>query len=262
MKLRFPKIFLCFLFVGIGIFVSAQFKVPEKPKILYPVYDEVGLLNESETDLLNQKLIKFNDSTSVQIEVVILPTTNGEDVNFAAWKIGEKWGIRNKDAKNGIVFLIAKDDRTMSIQQGRDAEQYITASIAGQILDYLVTPSFKQNQFYAGIDHGTSAIMDAVRGKFKPIDNQENNGNVFNGNLSIFLVFIFFIILNFLIRNRGGNGKNDDDDITLSKHGHGGFFLFPGSFGGGFGGSSGGGFGGFGGGGFGGFGGGGASGGW
>lgn len=271
MRLRFLKLFLPLFLIFTGIFVSAQYTVPAKPDVLYPVFDQVGLLNETEKDMLNQKLIKFRDSTSVQIEVVIIPTTNGEDVNFAAWQIGEKWGLRNKDSKNGVVFLIAKDDRTMSIQQGRDVEQYITASVAGQILDYLVTPYFKQGQFYNGINHGTSAIMDAVRGKFKPIPQQQDTEE---GDVSVFkiilIAFIVLFILNFFFRNRGGGNGSNDDDVILSRRGRriypGGFFPFPGSFGGGFGGgfggSSGGGFGGFGGGGSGGFGGGGASGSW
>jgi uncharacterized protein len=270
MRLLFPKTLLTFLFLWCIQLMNAQFKVPTKPDILYPVYDVTGTLSDSQKESLNQKLIKFSDSTSVQIEVVILPTTHDEDVNFAAWQIGEQWGIRNKDQKNGIVFLIAKDDRKMSIQQGRDAEQYITASIAGQILDYMVTPSFKQGDYYSGIDQGTNAIMDAVRGKFKPLKNEKNQDGSFNSfTFFVIILFIIFFLIIISKNNRGGNGgyNNDDEDVILSRRGRrsypGGFFPFPGSFGGGgFGGGSGGGFGGFGGGGSGGFGGGGASGGW
>lgn len=275
MRLASLKNILSFFLLIAGILVSAQFKVPEKPAVLYPVYDETNTLNQTEKEMLNQKLIKFRDSTSVQIEVVIIPTTNGEDVNFAAWQIGEKWGLRNKESKNGVVFLIAKDDRTMSIQQGRDAEQYLTASVAGQILDYLVTPYFKNGQYYDGINRGTSGIMDALNGKFKPIVQTGNDDGEGMSLFQILLIaFFIFIILSFLFRNNnrgGGNYDDDDDDVIISRRGRrhypGGFFPFPGSFGGGgFGGGGfgggGGGFGGFGGGGGGGFGGGGASGSW
>lgn len=276
MRLTSLKNFFFFVLIFAGIMVSAQFTVPAKPAVLYPVYDETNTLNQTEKDMLNQKLIKFRDSTSVQIAVVILPTTNGEDVNFAAWQIGEKWGLRNKESKNGVVFLVAKDDRTMSIQQGRDAEQYLTASVAGQILDYLVTPYFKNGQFYDGINRGTSGIMDALNGKFKPIVQETGNDEDGISLFQILLIaFVIFIILSFLFRNNnrgGGNYDDDDDDVIISRRGRrhypGGFFPFPGSFGGGgfggggFGGGGGGGFGGFGGGGGGGFGGGGASGSW
>lgn len=83
MKLRFPKLFL-FLLIGCFHWISAQYTIPKKPAILYPVYDEVGLLNSSEKQQLNDKLIKFADSTSTEIEVIIIPSTKGEDVNFLA----------------------------------------------------------------------------------------------------------------------------------------------------------------------------------
>lgn len=270
MRLPSLKNFFALLFFGFSLLMNAQ-NIPARPAILYPVYDQANLLTQTERDMLNQKLIKFADSTSTEIEVIIIPTTNGEDVNYLATMYGEKWGIGEKKQDNGIVFLIATEDRTMSIQQGRGVEQYLTASVAGQIIDYIITPNFKQGLYYDGINRGTTAVMEAVQGKFKPVINQ----NTGESGLSIFqlllIAFIVMFILSFFFRNRGGGGgNNDDDDVILSRRGRrtypGGFFPFPGSFGGGgfggggFGGGSGGGFGGFGGGGS--FGGGGASGGW
>ena len=256
------KRFIFSLFLIFGFIIKAQ--VPGKPAVLYPVYDKANLLSESEKDALNQKLIKFSDSTSTEIEVIILPTTSGEDVNYLATMYGEKWGIGQKGVDNGVVFLIATEDHTMSIQQGRAVEQYLTASVAGQILDYLVTPSFKKGEWYNGIDRGTSAIMEAVQGKFKPIvKKQKKDGGISIGSI-VLIIIVIIVLINIMKNNRG---NDDDDDYTLSRKGSrrygGGFFPFPGSFGGGgFGGGSsgGGGFGGFGGGGS--FGGGGASGGW
>jgi uncharacterized protein len=266
MKLRSLKIVFSFLLLCFYSFVSAQYTIPKKPAVLYPVYDEAGLLTQQQKDELNTKLIKFADSTSTEIEVVIIPSTKGQDVNFLATMFGEKWGIGKKGVDNGVVFLIATQDRTMSIQQGRAVEQYLTASVAGQILDYIVTPNFKQGLWYEGINRGTAAIMEAVQGKFKPVPVENNNSG---GVLKILVIaFVIFVILIFLFGKGGGGGNNDDDDdVTISRRGRsnypGGFFPFPGSFGGGGGfggGSGGGGFGGFGGGGS--FGGGGASGGW
>lgn len=267
MRLHSLKLFFTFILVCCYGFLAAQYTIPEKPAVLYPVYDEANLLTTQEKNELNNKLIKFADSTSTEIEIIIIPSTKGEDVNYLATMFGEKWGIGQKDVDNGVVFLIAKDDRTMSIQQGRAVEQYLTASVAGQILDYIVTPNFRQGKWYEGINGGTNAIMEAVQGKFKPITTKDKSGDISVTKLLV-IAFVIFIILAIFFRNRGG-GNDDDGDITISRRGRrnypGGFFPFPfpGSFGGGFGGGSsrgGGGFGGFGGGGS--FGGGGASGGW
>lgn len=262
-RMRLPSLknFFLFFFFGLNIFVFAQ-KIPEKPAVLYPIYDQVGLLTQVEKNQLNQKLIKFADSASTEIEVIIIPTTNGEDVNYLATMYGEKWGIGQKESDNGIVFLIATEDHAMSIQQGRAVEQYLTASVAGQILDYIVTPNFKQGLWYEGINRGTSALMEAVQGKFKPIAKENSQEKGLSPLQMLMIAFFILMILRFIVKNRGGGRNNDnDDDVILSRRGRktypGGFFPFPGSFGGG---SSGGGFGGFGGGGS--FGGGGASGGW
>ncbi len=267
MRLPSLKIIFCFLLFCFYNFVSAQYTIPEKPALLYPVYDETNLLTQQEKDELNNKLIKFADSTSTEIEVIIIPSTKGEDINYVATMFGEKWGIGKKNVDNGIVFLIAKDDRTISIQQGRAVEQYLTASVSGQIIDYLVTPNFKKGKWFDGINSGTDAIMEAVQGKFKPLINKEKND--YDPLKIVIIAFIIFIILAILLsKKNNGNNNDDDDDVIITRRGRrnypGGFFPFPGSFGGGggFGGGSsgGGGFGGFGGGGS--FGGGGASGGW
>lgn len=269
MRLRSLNKFLVVLFLGLNIFVFAQL-VPEKPAKVFPVTDEVGLLTAAEREQLNQKLIKFYDSTSTEIAVIIIPTTKGEDINYLATMYGEKWGIGEKEQDNGIIFLIATEDRRFSIQQGRGVERYLTASVAGQILDYIVTPNFKQGLWYEGINRGTTALMEVVQGKFKPIVKETSDEGRLSVMQLLIIAFFVLIILSFLFKNRGGGNNDDDDDVILSRRGRrtypGGFFPFPGSFGGGgfggggFGGGSGGGFGGFGGGGS--FGGGGASGGW
>ncbi|KPE49688.1 TPM domain-containing protein [Chryseobacterium indologenes] len=271
MKLRSLKIVFSLMLLCFYTFVSAQYTIPPKPAVLHPVFDEAGLLTQQEKNELNNKLIKFADSTSTEIEVVIIRSTKGEDINFLATMFGEKWGIGKKGVDNGVVFLIASEDRTMSIQQGRAVEQYLTASVTGQILDYIVTPHFRQGNWYEGINRGTSAIMEAVEGKFKPTETSSPSGNGSAFKVLI-IAFVIFIIIAILFGNkgggRGGGGNYDDDDVIITRRGRrnypGGFFPFPGGFGGGgFGGGSsggGGGFGGFGGGGS--FGGGGASGGW
>ena len=83
MRLRSLNKLLTFLLLGLNIFVLAQL-VPAKPAKIFPVTDDVGLLTPSEREQLNQKLIKFHDSTSTEIAVIIIPTTKGEDINYLA----------------------------------------------------------------------------------------------------------------------------------------------------------------------------------
>ncbi|MCB4235824.1 TPM domain-containing protein [Kaistella anthropi] len=221
------------MFLGLSVIAFAQL-VPKKPAVLYPVYDQVNLLTAAEKEQLNQKLIKFADSTSTEIVVIIIPNSGGEDVNYLATMYGEKWGIGEKEQDNGIVFLIATEDQKMAIQQGRGVEKYLTASVAGQILDYIVTPNFKQGLWYQGIDRGTTALMEAVQGKFKPITKETSDHEGLSVLQILVIAFFVFLILSFLFGNKGGGGRNnndDDEDVILSRRGRrtypGGFFPFP-----------------------------------
>jgi len=254
MRVTFPKIFVVFLLNFFG-FVFSQ-NIDPKPNKIYPVYDKVGLLNSEEKYKLNEKLIKYSDSTSTEIAVIILPNTGGEDINFLATQYGEKWGIGKKDVNNGVVFLISVEDRSMSIQQGRAVEQYLTASTAGQILDYIVSPSFKRGHWYEGIDKGTTAIMEVLRGKFHKSEKQIHKAN----NTSALTALIIIVVLIIIIMNKSGKGGKKDNDDHTGLHNRDRIIFFPGSYRGGRGFSRSGGFGGFGGGGS--FGGGGASGNW
>lgn len=253
----------------IGIFfiqsVVGQYKIPEKPKLQTSVYDYVNLLSSSEKSNLEQKLIRYSDSTSTQIVVAIISKTEGEDVGFLATNWAHKWGIGQKGKDNGVFILVAKDDKQLSIQAGYGVEHLLTDYTSTDIRVNIITPEFKKGDYYAGLDKGSDAIFKALKGEFKETrkPKKKTNSNLFRIIPIIFFIILFIILSN---RNKRGGGKGGNrksgfsilDAIILSSAGRG--FGGGGGFGGSSGGSVGGGFGGgFGGGGFGG---GGSSGGW
>jgi len=247
-------------------FAQAQFEIPEKPSKQTSVYDYIDLLSTGQEKALEQKLIRYSDSTSTQIVVAIISSTEGENINFLGAQWGQKWGIGQADKDNGILVLLAKDDRRIAINTGYGAEGNLTDALSRRIIDNIIVPQFKEDNYYGGLSDGADAIFQALNGEFKEERTFDDGGGFPLG--SFLPVLIFFIILIILSnRNKRGGGRNGGkrsggfdiwDMIILSNMGRssgsGGFG------GGGFGGSSGGGFGGgFGGGGFGG---GGSSGGW
>jgi uncharacterized protein len=259
---------LLFLFCG---FAFAQFQIPEKPQVQTSVYDDktVDLLPTSQEKALEQKLIRYSDSTSTQIVVAIIPSTNGEDINYLGAQWGQKWGIGQADKDNGILILLAKNDRKIAISTGYGVEGSLTDAMSKRIIENSILPEFKNGNFYGGLDRGADVIFQVLNGEFKEERTFENGGGFpFGSFLPFIIFFVILIILSSRNRRNGGGsgGKRSSgldlwDIIILSNMGRsgrsGGGFGSGGSFGGG---SSGGGFGGgFGGGGFGG---GGASGGW
>jgi len=253
-----------FTFVLDGL---AQAKIPPKPKEQTSVYDGAKLLSGYEKNSLEQKLINYADTTSTQIVVATVNTINGEDIAFYAAKWAQEWGIGQKEEDNGVFILVSKNERKLTISTGYGVEHLLTDALSKRIITNIITPQFKQGDFYGGLDRGTSAIMQVLNGEYQETQDDSNNGN----GIPFIFIILFFIILIIILSNRnkgrGGRGGRRRsaagsllEAIILSKAGRGGFG------GGGFGGSSGGGSsggGGFGGGfGGGGFGGGGASGGW
>jgi uncharacterized protein len=256
---------LLFTFVLDGF---TQAEIPPKPKEQTSVYDGAKLLSGYEKNTLEQKLINYADTTSTQIVVATVNTINGEDIAFYAAKWAQEWGIGQKEEDNGVFILVAKNERKLTISTGYGVEHLLTDALSKRIITNIITPQFKQGDFYGGLDRGTSAIMQVLNGEYQETPDDSNNGS----SIPFIFIILFFIILIIIISNRhkgrggrGGRRRNSAagallEAIILSKAGRGGFG------GGGFGGSSGGGSiggGGFGGGfGGGGFGGGGASGGW
>lgn len=247
----------------------AQFTIPEKPSKQTSVYDYVNLLSIAQKGNLEQKLIRYADSTSTQIVVAVISSTEGENINYLGAQWGQKWGIGQANEDNGVLVLLAKDDRRIAINTGYGVEGSLTDAMSKRIIESIIIPEFKQGDYYSGLDKGADAIFKVLTGEFKEERTFGNSQEFPFKSLIPFIIFLIIIII--LASRRGrGDGKNNRggrkgpgldlwDIIILSNMGRGGY---RGSSGGGFGsgGFGGGGFGGgFGGGGFGG---GGASGGW
>ena len=264
------------LFLATPLIGLAQYNIPEKPKFQTSVYDdEIKLLSPSEKSSLEQKLIRYSDSTSTQIVIAIISSTNGEYINYLGAQWGEAWGIGQDDKDNGIFILLARDDRKINISTGKGVEHLLTDALSKRIINNDIIPYFKRNDYYGGLNRATDVIFEVMTGEYQGTRQAAQGEFPIEVIVFLFIIFIIFIIALSKTRGggRGGNGGNRSDSrsileaIILSNMGRGSYSRgnSSGGFGGGFGGSSGGGFGGGGfGGGFGGgsFGGGGASGGW
>nr|WP_235835936.1 TPM domain-containing protein [Algibacter onchidii] len=246
----------------------AQFDIPEKPDFQTSVYDYSNLLSLGDKNRLEQKLIRYSDTTSTQIVVAIINSTNGENINYLGAQWGQKWGIGQAKEDNGILILLAKNDRRIAINTGYGIEHLLTDALSKRIIERDIIPFFKRNDYSGGLNRGADAIFEVLNGEYK--GTRKGNKDEFPAGFIFLLIVIFIIILISISKNkRGGRGSGGRrsggldiwDAIILSNMGRGnyrgGSSGWGGSSGGSFGGGGfGGGFGG------GGFGGGGASGGW
>lgn len=246
---RITQILLMVLFFLLSQLGFAQFKIPEKPSLQTSVYDYANLLSGSEKTQLEEKLVRYSDSTTTQIVVVTVDNIAGEDIGILAPKWGHEWGVGQAKEDNGVFILLAKEERKIWIAPGYGVEDRLVAGITGEIVRNVIIPEFKQGSYYKGLDKGADEIFKVLTGKYKGERKRDSDGG---GILPVILfIIIFIIILILAARNKGGgrNGGSNGgpsllDIIILSNMGRssgGGFGGFGGSsggggFGGGFGG--------------------------
>lgn len=241
------------LLLFFSLAVAGQ-RFPEPPNPPQLVNDFADALSPAEESRLESKLVAYSDTTSTEIAVVLLNSINDEDPNLYAAELGEAWGVGRKGKDNGLVFLVALDDREMAIQNGYGLEARLTDYETKLIIENYIIPEFKQGNYYAGIDRGTDQIILLLAGEFEGSGNRRGEDG--RKGIPVFVIIVFLIILFSIFRRRGrGGGYRGGGGYWIG--GMGGFGS-SGGFGGG-GSFGGGGFGGFGGGSFGG---GGASGSW
>ncbi len=250
------KLFL-FLLVFTSLFASAQ-NIPAQPNPPRLVNDFANVMTSDQVQDLENKLVAYDDSTSIQIAVITVPTTGDYAIEDYALKILRDWKVGSKKTNNGMVVLAAIQDHKVYIATGYGMEGSIPDITAKEIVEDEIVPNFKENNYYRGFDLAADAIIKASRGEYVAPAGYNQRGRHDGGGGNIIGIIIFIVIILVLIGRRGGGS------------GGGGMFsgggMLPfiignmlggmGRGGGGFGGGGGGGFGGGGGGGFGGFGGG------
>lgn len=249
---KFMKRLLVILTLFISFCASAQMEKvinsrPSPPKL---VNDYTNTLTTQQKEALETKLYRFDDSTTNQITVVIVESTDSYSIEDAAIELGRKWGVGNKDFNNGVVILVAKKDRKVTIQAGYGLEGAVSDLTARSIIDNEITPNFKKGDYYRGLDEATDNIIKAAEGKYKaPAGYGRKKKKGMGISTIIFIIIVLIVIF---------SGAGPGGGTYLSRGGIGGW-AGGGGWSGGGGSSGGGGFGGFGGGSFGG---GGASGSW
>lgn len=257
---KFFKLFIAVFFLTITSNVIAQNVLPRPnpPKL---VTDQAGVLTPEQLQALEAKLVAIDDSSSNQIAVVILSSLEGQPKEEYATKLFREWGIGNKKTNNGVLVLVAIQDRQIRIEVGYGLEGAIPDITALSIIDNDIKPAFKAGAYYEGLDNATDNLAKAAVGEYKEARKKRSKSK---GNPLVFVMIVIVIVI--ILGKKGGGGGSNINGGGFSDFTTGmllGSLLNGGSSRGGWGGGSGG----FGGGGFGGFGGGssgggGAGGGW
>lgn len=287
---------IAILILVTGVFSAFGQDLPEVPELKTRVTDLANILSEPEESFLTNQLEALEARKGSQLAILTVNSTKPETIEQYAIRVVDQWKIGRKDVDDGVLLIIAKNDRKLRIEVGYGLEGAIPDAYAKRIINNIIVPHFRDGDYYLGIEEGIEAIIGLIDGEDLPevTSTTRPNGNKTIG-LFYFIgivVLIFTVVLTKVaLANKFGNLKSNLIVISLvflvvwvivnfisavfasffalvflngkgsggGRRGGGYYGGYSGGYSGGF--SGGGGFGGFSGGG-GGFGGGGASGGW
>jgi uncharacterized protein len=148
--------------------LRAQPLVPV-PTLTERVIDQTGTLSSADLARLITKLAEFEASAGPQIVVLMVPTTQPEDIAAYAQRVGETWKIGRREVGDGLLLVIAKDDRRLWIAPAKALEGAVPDLAARRIIQNDISPRFKQGDFAGGIDAGLDALIARIKGEDLPV---------------------------------------------------------------------------------------------
>ncbi len=172
---------LFFIFLHNLLFANITF-----PKLTGRVVDQAQILSSQEKEYLSSILEKHENETSNQIVVVTLDSLEGQDIADYGYQLGRYWEIGQKDKNNGVLLIISMAEKKLRIEVGYGLEGELTDKISHEIIEYILKPAFRQNDFYGGIQKAVKAIIKTIKGEYKPSDYGVLEDN------SLMWFFIFF----------------------------------------------------------------------
>ncbi|MCE1165858.1 MAG: TPM domain-containing protein [Bacteroidetes bacterium] len=195
MKNIFIAAFLLFVTGFLYPQENGQSQIDNPSALTEYVTDETGTLDPSQLVTLRKRLRTFFDSTSTQVVVVMIPSLNGEPIEEAAIRIAAKNKIGRKGSNNGVLLLIAKNDRKLRIEVGYGLEGALTDALSKSIIANVISPQFKTGNYFEGIENGVNAIIAAVKGEYKAGNNQSQKSGTESAVGWIIFLFPFGLVV-------------------------------------------------------------------
>jgi uncharacterized protein len=165
MLMRIARTLLLAMSLGWPLLVGAQIPVPP---LTARITDQAALLTPEQKASLEQKLQAFEARKGSQLAVLIVPSTAPETIEQYALRVVEQWKLGRKKVDDGALMLIATTDRALRIEVGYGLEGALNDATSKRIISEIITPHFKQGDFYGGITAGVDQIIRVIDGEPLP----------------------------------------------------------------------------------------------
>jgi uncharacterized protein len=217
------------------------------PPLTGRVVDEAGILDPAAKEALERKLADFEAKTTDQFVVVTLKSLQGTSIEDYGYQLGRHWGIGQKDKSNGVLLIVAPNERKVRIEVGYGLEGDLTDAVSKLIIENAILPRFKANDYAGGITRGVDDIIQVLTvnpEEWKQRAKQRSDHRPPSVDVIIFalLLFVFFYVWRRILWHsrayppglrRGGWSGGGGSGSSWSDSGGGGFSGGGGSFGGG-----------------------------
>lgn len=164
---------------------GAQVSVPELSR---RVTDLTGTLTADQAAALENKLAAFEARKGSQIAVLIVPTTQPEDIAQFGIRVADTWKIGRKNIDDGVILIVAKDDRKLRLEVGYGLEGVIPDAIAKRVIAETITPYFKTGDFAGGIEAGVDQLIRLIEGEPLPAPVRERGAGLDEGAFMFVLI--------------------------------------------------------------------------
>ena len=180
-----------------------QFSLAQQavPALTARVIDQTRTFSSSEVASLDQVLSAFEKRKGSQLAILIVPTTAPESIEQFGIRVAEQWKLGRKKVDDGAVLIIAKADRTLRIEVGYGLEGALTDATSKRIIDGIIVPRFKQQDFYGGVLAGVQSIIAVVDGEPLPLPAKNEQFSEDDVYQVVPAVFIVALILGGILRS-------------------------------------------------------------
>lgn len=183
-----------------------QFSLAQQaiPLLSGRVIDQTETLTASEIGALDQTLRNFEARKGSQFAVLIVPSTQPESIEQFAIRVADQWKIGRKKIDDGVILIVAKSDRKLRIEVGYGLEGALTDATSKRIIDQVIVPRFKQQDFYGGISSGVDTIIGVIDGEGLPPPIQDRSIGEDDIRQSLPIIFIVALVLGHILRSMLG----------------------------------------------------------
>lgn len=164
------------------------------PALTARVIDQTGTLSAEQAAALEAKLAAFEAEAGPQIVVLMVPTTQPEDIAAYAQRIGDSWKIGRREVGDGLLIVVAKNDRRVNIQTAKALEGAVPDLAARQIIDRAIRPAFRADDYAGGLNAAIDQLMARIRGEALPAPDAKPKSGSSGPQIEELLMFFFIAV--------------------------------------------------------------------